>query len=496
MGIIQKQTIKGTAAAYVGVIVGFVTTVLIYPKVFSTDEIGLLRLLVAYSALFAQFSTLGFTRVATMMFPYFRNYENKHNGFFPLAFAVSLAGLVLAVILLLLFRPYILGEGASKSVLFTSYFYYIFPLLLFTLAFVVLDNYYKVLYNSVQGTFLKDFIQRLIILLASVLFLLSLINFEQYLYLFVLAFFIPAVALLIMLIREKQITLKFKPAFITPDLKRKMIVVSFYGIITSFSGLLVLNIDSIMINAMLDLSNTGIYAITFFFGTVILIPSRSLLKISSVIIADSWKNNDVPTINSIYFKSCLNQVILASLLFIGIWANIHNIFKILPPEYEAGKYVIFFISLSGVIQMAGGTSNMILFTSPRYKTHTWFMLVLVVLLVGSNYIFIPAYGITGAALASALSFLVFNLLKFFYLNAVFKLRPYNYKIVLVFLFSVLTYYASKLIPVMDHYILDILLRSTAITGMYLLLVLAFNISDEFRQALYGLIGWNQKKQGK
>ena len=47
-----------------------------------------------------------------------------------------------------------------------------------------------------------------------------------------------------------------------------------------------------------------------------------------------------------YAKSTINQLIVGELLFLGIWANIHNIFKILPAEYEAGKYVIFFIGIN------------------------------------------------------------------------------------------------------------------------------------------------------
>jgi O-antigen/teichoic acid export membrane protein len=266
-----------------------------------------------------------------------------------------------------------------------------------------------------------------------------------------------------------------------------MIMVGFYGILTSFSGLLVLNIDSIMINAMMDLSSTGIYAITFFFGTVILIPSRSLLKISSVVIADSWKKDDYKTINTIYYKSALNQFVLSSLIFIGIWANIHNVFRILPPEYEAGKYVIFFISLSSVFQMAGGTSNMILFTSPRYKTHTWLMLLLVVLLVASNLVFIPLYGITGAAIASAIAFFVFNVVKYLYLRSAFNFQPYNYKFLLVILVSLATYEIQAFLPVMGSLWADILVRSLLITVLFLVFVWYFNISDEVKETLRNVI---------
>lgn len=487
MGIIQKQTIRGTIYAYAGVGIGFITTVLIYPKIFSTDEIGLLRLLVAYSTLFAQFATLGFTRVATMMFPYFRDYKKNHNGFFFLTFAVGLAGFFLSLAILYLFKPMILGSGFEKSELFATYFVYIVPLIFFSLVFLMLDNYYKVLYNSVQGTFLKEFAQRVLILAASLLFLAGLVSFRDYVWLFLVAFFIPAAALLVMLMRDKQLSLKPNPAFITRELKKRMINVSFYGILTGFSGLLVLNIDSIMINAMMDLSSTGIYAITFFFGTVILIPSRSLLKISSVVIADSWKVNDLGNINTIYFKSCINQFALASLLFIGIWANIHNIFKLLPPEYEAGKYVIFFISLSSVIQMAGGTSNMILFTSPRFRMHTWFMIVLVVLLVVSNLIFIPIYGITGAAIASAIAFLLYNLLKFIYLQRTYNFNPYNYKSVLVLLITIATFEIQAFLPVLEPFWVDIFVRSLIISVFFLGFMWIFNISDEVNKSLLSIV---------
>ncbi len=318
-----------------------------------------------------------------------------------------------------------------------QYFYYLIPLIIFTLSYIVFDTYYKVLYNSVQGTFLKDFLQRVIILAGVILYYFEKIDFFNFILIFLFAFFIPAFILMIILMVQKEFFLKSNLKFITPEFRNKMINVSLYGIVTSFTGILVLNIDSIMINSILDLSSTGIYSITFFFGAIILIPARSLSKISGVIIADSWRNNDLDTINTIYYKSCLNQLILASILFIGIWGNVHNLFNeyLLPPEYEAGKYVIFFISLASLIQMAAGTSNMILFTSHKYRVHAYFLFVLVTLLIVGNLIFIPKYGITGAAFASALSFFIYNILKYIYLSKSLHFKPYDYKSLIVIINS-------------------------------------------------------------
>ncbi|MCF8233223.1 MAG: polysaccharide biosynthesis C-terminal domain-containing protein [Bacteroidales bacterium] len=480
MGIIQKQAVRGTIYSYLGIGIGFVTTVLLYPRIFSQTEIGLLRLLVAYSVLFAQFASLGFPRATTMLFTYFRDKEKKHNGFLFITLMVSFIGLIIALILLFTLKPYIIGRGAEKSEIFSEYFYYIIPLVVFTLYYLVFDNYYKVLFNSVQGTFLKEFFQRIFILLASVFVLLGIIDFKTYVIVFLISYLLPTLILLILLIRDRQFFLKPDFSILTSGFRKKIISVSFFGILTSFSGILVLNIDSIMVNAYLNLESTGIYAITFYFGQVILISSRSLLKISSVVIADSWKNNDSKTINTIYYKSCLNQAIIASLLFIGIWGNIHNIFDehLLGSAYEPGKYVILFISLACLIQMAGGTSNMILFTSPAYRIHTYLMAVLVVILIFSNVLFIPVLGITGAALASAISFFVFNVIKYIYLSKRFGFRPYDHRILLVFLIAGFVYLLNLLIPQLDNFYMDIIIRSAMMTIVFTALILLFKLSVE------------------
>lgn len=489
MGIIKRQAIQGTIFSYMGVAVGFITTLLIYPKVFSKEQIGLIRILVAYSALFAQFATLGFPRVTTMMFTYFRDYQKKHHGFFHIAMLVSLTGLILSLIIFFALQPYIVGRGEETSGLFAEYAYYIVPLIISNLLFILFDTYYKVLFNSVQGTFLKEFLQRLLILTITVLFLFHLINFEEFIILFVASFTTPPLLMMILLLKDKELSLKPEYSFIDRSLGKKMINVSFFGILTSFSGILVLNIDSIMINEYLNLGETGIYSITFFFGTVVLLPSRPLLKISSVVIADAWKNNNIRTIDEIYYKSCLNQVIIGGLFFIGIWGNIHNVFNnfLLPPDFEPGKYVIFFISLASLIQLAGGTSNMILFTSKNYKVHTFLMLILVICLILSNMILIPVYGIVGAAIASAASFLIFNLIKFLYLNLKFGFKPYDYKILFVLVIAGFVYFSTLFLPKLDSFILDIIYRSIIITIIYSVLILVFRLSKDINASFDSLI---------
>ena len=160
MGIIERQTIKGTAYSYIGVALGFVTTGLLFPRILQTEQIGLLSILVAYSVILSQFGSLGFNSVTTRLFTYFRDDENRHNGFLFIALAVTLIGFILTCVFFIIIEPRLIEKSLEKSPLFADYSFYIIPLIFFTLLFSILDNYYKVLYNVTIGSFLKELFQK------------------------------------------------------------------------------------------------------------------------------------------------------------------------------------------------------------------------------------------------------------------------------------------------------------------------------------------------
>ena len=351
-------------------------------------------------------------------------------------------------------------------------------MILCTAFFYMLDNYYKVLYNAIIGTALKDFVQRIFILITLLLFFYNYINFATFVLLYVCCYAIPLILISIFLVYEKEVYLKPQLSFISRDLKRSMFSVSFFGIIVGFSNMAILNIDSIMINQLLDLSSTGVYGITFFFGTLIIIPSRALKKISSVVLADAWKGNNLKIIDDIYKKSCLNQFIFGLLIFIGIWANIDNVFEILPKQYEPGKYVIFFIGIANLFDMLAGVSGTIIVTSKDYRYLTWFMLFLLVLLIITNIIFIPIWGMTGAAIASMFSALIYALCRYLFLFVKYKMQPYNLKFIIIILIGLLVYFIGTVIPHFNNFIIDIIVRSVSMLILYSLPVYFLKLSPD------------------
>ena len=478
MGIIARQSIKQTTFAYIGVALAFVTNALIFPKFLLADEIGLLRLLVSFSMLFASFAGLGFTSATNRMFPYFRDTETKNHGFLSIAFSVTLIGTVISIIVFMLFRGTIIENNIDRSALFVDYLYYVIPLIIVTVFFNILDVYNRLLYDAVLGTFLKEFLQRVLIFSSIILYILDFLTFRQFVIAYLVALSLPTVIILVYLIRRKQFSLKPEPGFITKDLGRSLSSISFWGLLTTFSGVAFTTVDSIMVNALTDIGQTGIYFTTFVFGTIVIIPGRSVLKISTTLIADAWKENDLKMIFNVYYKSCLNLLIIGSLIFIGIWGNIHNILNILPDNYSIGKYVIFFAALGFLINMGAMTSGVIISTSRYYKIITFVSIAGLLLFLGFSYLLIPRFGIAGAALSIALAKVFNSVIMFIFIKVKFGLQPYNYKFLLVLVFAGVSYLVASLIPVLNNLILDIIVRSFIMIVIFSLLIIVFRISED------------------
>lgn len=478
MGVIQKQSISGVIWSYVGVGLGFLTTAILFTRFLETDEIGLLRVLVSYSAVLAMFGSLGMNAVTAKMFPHFRDEKAKHQGFLGMSLMVVLAGFVLSAFIYILLKNHLIEDASEDSALFIPYFYTVIPLSLFAILFGILDSYYRMLFNAVKGIAFKEVYQRIAIIVFLIMYYFTLISFSTLVWLYVLSNAIPVILLVFTLIKEKKFHVVPRFDFIDPKLRKSLISVAFFGILASFSARLVQTIDIIMVNEFLGLSLTGVYTISFFFGTLILIPVRTMAKIGTTVISEAWKKNDLKTISDVYSKSSITLSVVGVLFFIGIWGNIENVFQIIGPEYSEGRFVIFFIALANLTEVFVGLSGNIIVNSKYYKWQTYLLAIFSIIIVITNIIFIPIYGIMGAALATFISKLIFSIMKYLFLYKKFGLQPLGKAHLFVLIIALASWYLSTLVPAVQNYLFDIVLRSAIITVLFMVPVYYFKVSED------------------
>jgi len=109
---------------------------------------------------------------------------------------------------------------------------------------------------------------------------------------------------------------------------------------------------------------------------------------------------------------------------------------------------------------------------------TYLLLGLFVVAMVNYLIFIPIFGMEGAALATAFSALLFNISKYFLIWKFFKIQPFSWNTLKVAGVIVFTFFACSLIPEAFHPIANIIIRSTAVLTCFIGLVYTLNIVPE------------------
>lgn len=482
MGIIEKQATKSLIYSYSGAILGFLT-VMFSSHLLSADENGLTRILVSVSSLLSLFSGLGFNAVTIRFFPYFRNKDKGHHGFLFYGILTTLIGFSICYLIFQLFKNQIIEANLEKSKLFTDYLFYLMPLTFFTVFFGLFDYYLRACYSSVIGSSAKEFTQRILIVASIFLYFTKTINFSVFVFFYVASTCVPTFILLYYIVKLDEWHIKPVRGFVSKELRNEIVKLSLFSILSGGAGVLITNIDIIMVNQKLGLTQTGIYGIAFYFGTIIIIPSRSLLRIAMGIVSDAFKRNDLVEINNLYKKSCNSQLTIGLLLFIGIWSNIDNIMSLLPPEYVEGRNVILFISAGYLIDMGTGINYIIMLTSKYYRYDGYFIIITLLLTIASNYILIPIYGIEGSAIATAITIASYNILRWLFLYVKFKMQPYDINSVKLIFIAIIAFLPGYFIPFLNNLLIDIILRSSIVGGLFILLILKMEAAPEINHKI-------------
>lgn len=484
MSNIQKQTLKGSITSYIGLVIAYVYMVKILPDIVSEDKIGLIRVLAASSAVFSEFATLGFNSVTTRLFPYFRDEKSKHHGFLLLALLFGAIGFGLLTIAYGIFKPSIVDFYNEDSALFANYIYLLLPLICFRMLFSLMDVYLsRGCYDSVTGTVWVDFGFKTINFTFIILLWIEIFDFHTYIHAYAFALSFPAIPVLIKIIRKNQFPLRFDFSHFTPSLRKETFTIAFYGILAGQGAVLVTNLDILMLNSFMGLKATGIYGVCAIFATIIKIPFNSLVKATSPVLAEAWKEQDEKKIQQLYYKTSINQLILGTLVLIGIWGNIDNIFRILPESYIEGKWVIILVSIGMLFTTSTGASIQVISTSKKYKVITYLTVGLLILTVITNLIFIPIWGINGAAIATMVTYVVNASIRVLYIRIRMGLSPYRWQHIATLLVAAAAIIPTFFIPFMNNIFIDIPVRSAIITLIFSLGVISLNLSEDITSML-------------
>jgi O-antigen/teichoic acid export membrane protein len=485
MGIIIRQSIKGSIVTYAGAFMGFLTTAFVVTYFLTPEQFGLTRVLFDAAFVISLFAQLGITSSAVKFFPKFKTADGRNHGFLFYLLFIPLFGFIIVGLIYVLFQLQFSNYFSANSALFVKYFYWVLPLAFFSTYMLVFENYASILSRIVVPKIIREVIVRILTIALFILFFVGQLSLNMFIGLFI---FIYGIALLLNLIYIFKIsTIYLKPdfTFINPNLKRQIINYSLFIIVASIGTSIVGKIDTFMVSAAIGLKYTAIYSVAYFMANIIEMPSRSIAAITYPIVSEAINDNDWDKVNDMYKRVCLNQLLIGCFLFIVLWVGVDDIFKIIPNGsiYVQGKYVILFIGISKLFDISTGFNSSILLFSKYYYYSLFFIFSLLGLTIATNLWLIPLYGINGSAIATAISIFAYNAMITFFIWWKLKSQPFSFNMIKIVVIFLLTLGINYFLFNITNPFIDGIFRVCLAIVIFGGLIYFLKISPEFNELL-------------
>lgn len=427
MGIIVRQSIKGTIVNYMGSFLGFIMTFFIMIRFLTPEEVGLTRVLVDAGLLFAGLSQLGTNASIIRFYPYFKDPEKKDHGFFFWSLLVPFIGFLIVMTLFLIFKGPISGFFAEKSPLFVNYYNYVIPLGFFLLYISVFETNSNVLLRIVIPKFIREVVIRLMMIVVYSLYAFRLFDLDVFVILFCSVYGMALLLNIFYQFRLQKVSLKPDLHFITKPLRRNFLFYTLFLVTAAVGSAITPMLNSFFVSAKMGLGYTGIFAVATYIAAIIEIPYRSLGAITQPHLSQAVKENNIAKADSLCKSVSLHQFMVGSLIFFFIWINIDVIFQIIPNGsfYVAGKWAVFIIGLSRLLTSSLSVGTTVLSYSKYYYFSLFFSFMLTGLAIFFNLKWIPLWGIYGAASATLVSYLIYYLLLLSLVKWKMKTSPFS-----------------------------------------------------------------------
>lgn len=475
MGVIINQSFKNLVTTYVGFGIGAVNTLFLFTYFLEQQYYGLVSFLLSAANLFWPFMAFGVHSTLVKFFSFYKEQEEK-DRLLNLVLILPLIVSALVGILGVLGYDFLLAYFSDENTLVKPYIWLIFVISVSTAYFEVFFAWSKIFFRSVFGNVMKEVFHRLCISLLLFAVYFKWISVHWFIYGVALVFVIRMLAMAIYAfgLYTPKINFSF-PRNLSSVLKYTSLI-----LIAASVAMVLLDLDKVMIEYFLPIENVAIYGIAVYIATVISVPQKAMHQITHPMTAQMLNLKDKKGLEDLYKRSSVNLLIVSSLIFILIITNVHQLYELIPEEYELSILVVLLISLVKLYDNFLGNNNSILFNSDYYRLVLAVGVFLAFLAFVLNIIFIPIFGIEGAAIASFLAFAIYNTSKIYLVYSKFKLLPFTSKtwqILLVTLFFVLGFYFWE-IPV--YPLIGIGIKAGLTTILFLMIAYHFRFSEESR----------------
>ena len=482
MGVVVSQSIKNTITTYLGFGIGAINVLFLFTNFISDTYFGLITFMLSTANIMMPLMAFGTNNTLIKFYSIFKTRQSQ-NSFLTLMLFLPLAIIIPLGLIGHLSFDVISNWISQTNPIIKNYYWLIYVSAITFAYFEVFYAWSRVQMQSVFGNFMKEVFHRIgtTILLFCLYF--NLLNVEELIYSIVGVYLLRMVLMAVYAFSLRHPVFKFqKFKSLSKVLKYTALI-----IVAGSVANLILEIDKFMLGYYVDIEKVAYYGVAIYIASVIGVPLRSLHQIISPVTAKLLNEKDHIELKKLYQKSSLNLFIISGFIFLLIMLNINELYLLIPEKFSGGLVIVILIGIAKLMDSILGNNNAILFNSDYYRMVLLLGVFLVITTIVFNIIFIPLFGINGAAFASFIAVLLYNLAKIIFVQYAFKMTPFTIdtlKATGLIVASVLMFYFWEF-PF--HSIINIGLKTMLFSVFYGLIVYVFNFSEDITTILNSLL---------
>ncbi|AIG30162.1 hypothetical protein SL053_000931 [Flavobacterium psychrophilum] len=430
--ISQKQAFFFTIINYIGIVIGVVSTLFIYPN--NKELLGIFRYIDAISYVLFPIMLIGASQALVNFTPKLDELHKKKLFNYSVFSILMISVFILATLFIVSFIP-----------AFTDmkYVYIAFPIAL-CLAFIELFKKQATIIQKIAvPTFLDNIIPKISLPIIFLLLIYHRITFNQSVLFYVFSYGLIFMLLTIYLCKyfKPKFNLDFSSLFNEVS-KRDYYHFSMYAFAGSLGSVFAFRIDALMIPKFISMQANGTFSIGVTLASALAIPATGVFALYAPIVSNYLKTNNLSELDLKYKEISKLLFFIGALLYSCIFLGIENLFMLLPTHDQliTSIPIILILGFNVLVNMGTGFNGEIITYSKYYKFNLIAIAILIVLNVGLNLLFIVhfKFGIQAVAVASLLSMVVFNFAKLLFIYKKFQLLPFDYNYLKLVLILVMT----------------------------------------------------------
>lgn len=480
MGIVIRQSFYSSISAYIGVGIGYINAIILMPLFMSPEEIGLMRAVMSIALLLTTFSSFGTGPAIIRFFPLKGSTPQVLNQLFTFGLIVTFIAFSILALSLFGFSDLFFEFFKKNSPAVSKYLGLIVLLILQMTLFKLFESVLICYKQIILPNIVRDLVYKFLHILIIIIYGFSFINFDQYMIGHAVIYLLLILALAIPVITKYELRLDFR---LIPNIKELKTLMNYasISIVAGLGMVIIIQVDQIMVTKHLGLASNGIYTIALFMAAVVELPRKFVSQISAPIIARCIADGNNKEIGEHYKKASINQLIVGILIFLLVAVNLDNIYTLMPNgnQYQSGWWIFIIIGMVKLVDMGFSLNGEIIGYSKYFRFNLYVILILCCIAVISNTILIPMFGLYGAAMATLMSYVLFNVAKFLFIKAYFGFSPFSASTVRILLIGAFTATIFFLIPTIPQPVLDIVIRSGLLIVLFLALTYSLKVSMIF-----------------